>query len=635
MNDVRGKRVLMVGLARTGLAVARCFQRHGAIVTVTDSRPPWALQADVRELLAHRMGMELGTHRDETFLKQDLIVVSPGVLPDLPQLAAARARAIPVIPEVEAAAWFLAGTLIGITGSNGKTTTTALLGKMLETSGFRTLVGGNIGVPLISLVEESDSDSMVVAELSSFQLEGIRDLRPHVAVLLNITRNHLDRHPSFEAYVRAKAQIFRNQTPEDVAVLNADDPVVMSLAPEITSRKIFISRKRELAEGVFLADGQILYRVKNLERALLDTRDVPLQGEFNLENVLAACMAACALGADFGAIRKAVREFKAVEHRLEFVRELRGVKFYNDSKATSVDATAKALSAFENGIHLILGGKDKGAPYTPLRPCVKDRVRCIYLIGAAAERIAQDLHGAAELVQAGDLATAVRCAFGRARSGEVILLSPACASFDQFQDFEHRGRVFKQLVQELQLEEVARAEAAPAVEAAPLAAETEKSPLLVRLASEERPGVPPQAKGVLLHAEEAAPVPALEIAPAAESSPPVLLTGLAEAGNGSISEDAEIRHPELIYVYEVGAEERAPEEADITFADVEENSEVAIREESGPVEAVDDDLLPFEVRITPASHGGPTGAREDIRASKGAVDPPADAVSGESSSQRG
>ncbi|MGD0920265.1 MAG: UDP-N-acetylmuramoyl-L-alanine--D-glutamate ligase [Terriglobia bacterium] len=387
MTDVRGKRVLVVGLARTGRAAAYCLHRQGAVVTVTDSRPPWALQPDVRELMAHRIGLELGLHRAETFQQQDLIVISPGVLPDLPELEAARQRHIPIVPEVEAASWFLEAELVGVTGSNGKTTTTALLGKILEASGFRTFVGGNIGVPLISAVDKVSRDTLVVAELSSFQLETIQHFRPHVAVLLNLTGNHLDRHPSLDAYVRAKAQIFRNQTPDDFAVLNADDPMVMDLAPAIAARKIYFSRSQSLPEGVFASDGRILYRVGNLERVLLQTREVPLRGQFNLENVLAAAAAACVLGADFEALRRAVREFHAVEHRLEYGREIRGVQFYNDSKATSVDAVVKALSAFERGVHLILGGKDKGAPYAPLRALLQERVRRVYLIGAAAERI--------------------------------------------------------------------------------------------------------------------------------------------------------------------------------------------------------------------------------------------------------
>ena len=449
MIEVRGKRVLIVGLARTGIAAAKVLARQGAAVTVSDARPPWELRADMRELLVHKIGVEMGLHREETFLNQDLIIVSPGVVPDLAQLEAARQRQIPVVSEVEAASWFLESPLIGITGSNGKTTTTSLLGEILEASALPAFVGGNIGVPLISAVGEVTKDTLVVTELSSFQLEGTQTFRPRVAVLLNITPNHLDRHPTLEAYVRAKARIFSNQTAEDFAILNADDPAVMSLAPSLAAQKIYFSRHRELPDGVFAEDGHIVYRTGNLERVLLATREIQLRGEFNVENVMAASAAACVLGADFDAIRRGVSAFRGVEHRLEFVRELRGVQFYNDSKATSVDAAAKALSAFTRGVHLILGGKDKGAPYAPIRKLLEGRVREVYLIGAAAERIEKQLSGAVGISHSGDLETAVHEAFSRAVPGDVVLLSPACASFDQFQDYEHRGRVFKEIVARL------------------------------------------------------------------------------------------------------------------------------------------------------------------------------------------
>lgn len=447
MIDVRGKRVLIVGLARSGRAAAQYLRSRGAVVTVTDSRPPSAFTDVLRELAAQKIGLELGVHREETFLKQDLIVVSPGVPWDLPHLGAAREKGVRVLPEIELASWYLSNRLIGITGTNGKTTTTALLGQMLQASGYSARVGGNIGVPLISLVDQVSPSTLLVVELSSFQLEVIQHFRPHVAVLLNVTPNHLDRHASFSAYVAAKAKILSNLGPEDWAILNADDANVMTLVPAIArARKLFFSRRRSLLEGVFVSGSQVWYRVGHLERVLLDVQEVRLRGAFNLENVLAACAAACVVGADFDAQRRSVRKFTGVEHRLEFVRQIAGVDFYNDSKATSVDATAKALSAFEQGVHLILGGKDKGAPYAPLRPLLAGRVRAIYLIGAAADRIAKELGGASELVRAGDLETAVRTAFKQAEAGDVVLLAPACASFDQFQDFEHRGRVFKETV---------------------------------------------------------------------------------------------------------------------------------------------------------------------------------------------
>jgi|YelNatPaOPRAMG01_1025707.scaffolds.fasta_scaffold20385_2 UDP-N-acetylmuramoylalanine--D-glutamate ligase len=447
--EVRGKNVLVVGLGRSGVAAAHWLNEHGAVVTVTDMRLPSAFSKEIPELLRRKIGLELGLHQESTFFRQDLIVISPGVPADLPVLNAARQRGVPVVPEIELAGWFLKGRLAGITGTNGKSTTTTLLGRILESSGFDTFVGGNIGVPLLSAVDLDPPADVIVSELSSFQLETTTSFRPHVAVLLNLSPNHLDRHPSFDAYIAAKARIFYNQTEDDYAILNADDENVMKLVPSIRSQKVFFSRQKELASGVFVSGETVLYRIHNLEVPLMQTGDVRLLGEFNLENVLAASAAACVLGADFAAIRRAVREFGGVEHRLEFVREIRGVDFYNDSKATSVDATAKALTAFESGVHLILGGKDKGAPYTPLRSLLKDRVREVLVIGAARERIISELSGAAEIVDAGDLETAVRTAAERAKPGDVVLLAPACSSFDQFQNFEHRGKVFKELVQRL------------------------------------------------------------------------------------------------------------------------------------------------------------------------------------------
>jgi UDP-N-acetylmuramoylalanine--D-glutamate ligase len=449
MQHLDGKRAMVVGLARSGHAAAELLHRRGAVVTVSDSRPPWSFEHEIPALLAAKIGLEFGQNGVETALGQELIVVSPGVPWDLPALTVARERGIPVVAEVEAASWFLHGDLVGVTGSNGKTTTTSLIGKMLESSGIHTLVGGNIGVPLASMVNEARDESAVVVELSSFQLEGTESLHPRVAVILNITPNHLDRHPSLEAYVEAKARILRNQTDDDYAILNADDPTVLALADRVRGQKIFFSRTQDLPEGLLISEGKVVYRVAHLERDLFSPRDVRLRGAFNLENVLAASAAACVLGADFDVLGKAVREFRGVEHRLEPVGEVLGVEFYNDSKATSVDATVKALGAFERGVHLILGGKDKGAPYAPLIPLLKGRVREVLVIGAAAGRIASELAGTVELVQAGNLESATREAFQHARSGDIVLLSPACSSYDQFQDFEHRGRMFKTLVEAL------------------------------------------------------------------------------------------------------------------------------------------------------------------------------------------
>ncbi len=619
MMDVIGKRVLVVGFARSGRAVARCLSRRGAVITVTDTRPPWAFEAEIRDLMAHKVGLELGQHREETFLQQDLIVISPGVFPEPPALRAARQQGILIVPEVEAASWFLESLLVGITGTNGKTTTTAIVGKMLEASGYESFVGGNIGVPLIAAVDQVSPQALVVAELSSFQLEAIGDFHPSVAVLLNLKPNHLDRHPSFEAYVQAKAQIFRNQTQDDTAILNADDPTVMSLAPEIRARKFFFSRKQNLPEGVFVSNGSLRYRVGNLERELLETREVPLRGDFNIENVLAAAATACALGADFEALGRAVREFKGVEHRLEFVREIRGVEFFNDSKATSVDAAANALSAFERGVHLILGGKDKGAPYAPLRRWLEDRVRYVYVIGAAADRITKQLTGAAEIIRAGDLETAVGEAFRLAEPGDAVLLSPACASFDQFQDYEHRGRVFKELVERLAEGAAAqrvetplpgvldsipppRLELASAAEiaGAKVLSTHELSPESVPAPSEEV-RAEPQSDSVVAKPSAAGEATAKGPAtlPDRDGSEEIRVTF---AAGGKVAPSPEPAKPaprtveprELIYVYEVAAEEASYPESDQEYEP--EAFQPVVLDEFRPPEAPDDEVLPFETR---------------------------------------
>ncbi|MGO9273088.1 MAG: UDP-N-acetylmuramoyl-L-alanine--D-glutamate ligase [Terriglobia bacterium] len=579
MMDVRGKRVLIVGLARSGRAAAHQLRRCGAVVTVTDSRPPCAFSEAISELLANQVGLELGLHRQETFLRQDLIVASPGVPWDHPLLRAARERKIPTLPEVEVATWFLKGKLAAVTGTNGKTTTTTLLGRMLQTSGLPTFVGGNIGVPLISAAQEAGPETIAVAELSSFQLEAVQHLRPHVAVLLNLTPNHLDRHSSFEDYVAAKAQIFRNQTTEDYAVLNADDATVMGLAPAIASRKIYFSRLRELPDGVSLSEGQVVYRVGNLERVLFEPKDVLLKGAFNLENVFAASAAACVLGADFRAIRRAVREFGGVEHRLEFVRDIREVAFYNDSKATSVDATAKALSAFDYGVHLIMGGKDKGAPYRPLAPLLAGRIREILVVGEAAEKIARELGDEVDIVRAGDLDTAVRRAFESAAPGDVVLLAPACSSFDQFQDFEHRGRAFKAVVARL-AEENAGAGRKPSLAIGALGPATLTEPV----------------------AAGDAPVWSL-VSPDQQEEPRVVASA-APANPEPRTPDPALRthYPEFILVYEVAAEE-----VERGWQVVEADETEPFRVPLGPAEDPVDEPLPFEFRLLAASA---TGGRE-------------------------
>ena len=452
--ELADKRVLVVGLARTGVATALFCSARGARVTASEESPEEKVREAAETLRKVGVTLELGGHQRDTFLEQDLIIPSPGVPFDSAHLVAARAHGVTVWSEIELAWRFLRGKLVAITGSNGKTTTTALTGHILESAGTPTLVGGNIGTPLIALVEQSSDTTVAVAEMSSFQLEAIDRFHPEVGVLLNLTPDHLDRHPSLEAYAAAKARIFENQDEHDAAVLNADDPASTPLAPS-RPHVYWTSRTKRVAAGAFLLDGQIVFRHDGTETPLLRRDAIPLRGEHNVENVLAASAAAFLAGAAPEQIESGVRSFAGVEHRLEFVAEVRGVSFYNDSKATNVDATLKAIDAFAGGLLLILGGKDKGSDYTLLADALRQRVKQVLLIGAATEKIATQLKGVVPLERAETIDCAVRIAFDRAKDGDTVLLAPACASFDQFQNYEHRGRVFKQLVRQIAQESAA------------------------------------------------------------------------------------------------------------------------------------------------------------------------------------
>jgi UDP-N-acetylmuramoylalanine--D-glutamate ligase len=447
--DLAGKRVLVVGLARTGVVTALFSAGYGATVTATDERPETDLQETAAKLRAAGVTLEFGGHRAESFLEQDLIVVSPGVPAKLPELELARARGTPVWSEIELAWRFLRGKLIAITGSNGKTTTTSLVAHILQTAGIPTLIGGNIGTPLLALVENSMDTTVTVAEISSFQLETIEKFRPEIGLLLNLTPDHLDRHASFDEYALAKMRMFENQLERDIAILNADDPEITKRMP--TKPHIFwFSRKKRVAAGAFLRDEQIFFRNEGSEVALGRRDEISLRGEHNVENALAACAAAYLAGADPAAIASGIKTFKGVEHRLEFVAEVSGVQFYNDSKATNVDAAVKAIEAFPGPLIVILGGKDKGSPYTPLRELLRERARMAILIGAAADKIAEDLGDAVPLESGGTLDRAVHLAMQNAHPGDTVLLAPSCSSFDQFENYEHRGRTFKDLVASLE-----------------------------------------------------------------------------------------------------------------------------------------------------------------------------------------
>jgi len=447
--ELRGKSVLVVGLARTGVATSLFCAARGARVTATDARGESEFGEALAPLRRAGVNLELDGHSSGTLAQKDLVIPSPGVPADAPILRAARQKGITVWSEIELAFRFLKGKLIGITGSNGKTTTTSLIEHILRGSGLSTLLAGNIGTPLISCVEAATERTWTVAELSSFQLELIASFRPHISVFLNLTPDHLDRHGTMDAYAAAKARIFENQQAGDFAVLNADDPATRRHAPK-PPEVFWFSRKENVQQGACLAGDAIVFHRAARREHILRREEIPLAGAHNLENVLAAAAAARLAGVAPADIAKGIRSFKGVEHRLEFVAELNGVRFFNDSKATNVDATLKALDAFPGRILVILGGKDKGSDYTALRQSLRERAVLALLIGAAADKIEQQIRGSVAIERAGTLDRAVETAAHAAQPGDIVLLAPACASFDQFQNYEHRGRVFKQLVRQLE-----------------------------------------------------------------------------------------------------------------------------------------------------------------------------------------
>ncbi len=438
---IEGAKALVVGMAKSGMASVELLRKHGAEVRATDLKPePAVLQS------LEKLGVPFETQSDAVFQAASLIVLSPGVPADLEGLEAARRRGATVIGEVELAGYFLEGPVIGITGSNGKTTTTALAGHILRESGIPVQVGGNIGTPVTAMIDSSRPQQWNVLELSSFQLETICRFRAKIGVALNVTPDHLDRHHTFERYAAAKARLFETQETGDFAVLNADDPVCVRYAALTKAAPVWFSSTRAVSPGVSLRNGEV-WTDNGL---LMPAREIPIRGMHNVENAMAAAAACRLAGASREQIAAAVRTFRAVEHRLEFVRNVSGVDFYNDSKATNVDATLKALAAFDGGLWVILGGKDKGSDYTVLRQPLSKKARAALLIGAAAGKIRDQIAGAIPLMDSKTIDVAVRDAYAAAKSGDTVLLAPACASFDQFDNFDHRGRVFKSLVAQLE-----------------------------------------------------------------------------------------------------------------------------------------------------------------------------------------
>jgi len=442
--DLRGKRVTVVGMARSGVAAARALHALGAQVTITDRKPVDQLRAQAAALGTAEIAVEAGGHPERIFTGADLIVLSPGV-PKIPPVRAALDRGVKVIGELELG-WLLADApFVGITGTNGKSTVTTLVGLMLKKAGKRTLVAGNIGNALTEEVPLLQGQDWIVVELSSFQLEDIDTFRPRIAAVLNVTQDHLDRYATLEEYAAAKERIFRNQRKDDALVLNFDDPLVAAMAPRAPSRVVPFSRTGKLREGAFVEKGTLYVGTE----AICRVDEIRITGVHNLENALAASALALAAGADRTSVAAVLREFPGLEHRLEFVREKDGVTYINDSKGTNVGAVVKSVEGFTQPVILIAGGLDKGSDFTPLAGLFRRKVKLLILIGKAADKMAAALGGASETVIAKTLRDAVQLGHDRARPGDVVLLSPACASFDMFRDFEDRGRQFKDAVKDL------------------------------------------------------------------------------------------------------------------------------------------------------------------------------------------
>jgi len=446
--DLKGKKVLVVGLARTGIATAKFLKAKGSLVTATEVKPKEEMKEAVQALEGMDISTEWGGHQTETFLKQDIIVVSPGVDLNIEPIQKAIKQGVRVVSEIELAYHFIHVPIIAVTGTNGKTTTTLLVGEMLKEDGRKVGVGGNVGEPLILFADGKDRWEVLVVEISSFQLEAIKDFRPRISVLLNITEDHLDRYPRYDDYIEAKVRVFANQNSGDLAVLNRDDPIVMQFREKVKAKKVLFSLKEKLGEGAF-SNGQTIFLRLGEKGEEYSIAKTPLKGIHNVENMMAALTAARIFGCSKKSIQTVLDRFKGLEHRLEFVREIKGVRFYNDSKGTNVGSVVKSLQSFSEPVILIAGGKDKNGDLGPLKELIRKRVKHLILIGEARERMNCELGGLTDTVMAKTMEEAVVLARQKAKGGEVVLLSPACSSFDMFKDYKERGQVFKEAVKRL------------------------------------------------------------------------------------------------------------------------------------------------------------------------------------------
>jgi UDP-N-acetylmuramoylalanine--D-glutamate ligase len=460
-RDYKGEQVVVLGLARSGVAAAKLFHELGAIVTVNDKKERTQCpEAD--ELEALGISVLCGGHPDNLVREGvALVVKNPGIPYRIEPLQRAAALGIDIVTEVEVAFRICRAPIIGITGSNGKTTTTTLVGLMLEESGLKPIVAGNIGRALTEAAQEAEPDNRMVVELSSFQLKGTQQFHPAVGCLLNIYETHLDYHGTMDDYIASKAKLFANQTERDTAVVNWDDAVCRRLAASVRAKLLPFSRKEPLPYGLYVRaeDGALTYRdAEGAEHAIVRTGELGIRGSHNVENALAASAAAIAAGADIASIAKVLREFRGVEHRLEWVAAVNGVAFYNDSKATNPAATLKSIDAFDRKLILIAGGLDRGSDYMELLPAFRSQVKGLVTLGetrAKIDRVAA-LAGLTnrKTVDTGEYAAdavraAVEAAFAMAEPGDIVLLSPACASWDMFPSYEERGRMFKESVHKL------------------------------------------------------------------------------------------------------------------------------------------------------------------------------------------
>lgn len=446
------KHALVVGLGRSGVSAANLLSKFGSRVTVTDEKKEKELLENLARLkprTPESILLKLGGHSNVDISKIDLVVISPGVQWNSPFLNKIRENGIRIISEVELAFQQIKVPLIAITGTNGKTTTTALTGEMLKKDGKKIFIGGNIGNPLCEEVLNGGKSEIVLSEISTFQTEGIETFKPYISAILNITPDHLDRHESMDEYIELKKRIFVNQGENDYTVLNLDDEITAQLSYEGAGKKVFFSRLKEVERGAFLRGDKIIFKMDGREETICCLQDLKLIGVHNIENTLASIAVSRLCGVSDKSIKDAISEFKGIEHRMEFVREINGIKFINDSKGTNVGATVKSLQSFSEPIVLIAGGKDKGSDYSSLKNLIEEKVKFLILIGEAKKKIALSLNGFKNRIEVNSLREAVNEAFSRAGNGDVVLLSPACASFDMFRNYEDRGKQFKDIVNRL------------------------------------------------------------------------------------------------------------------------------------------------------------------------------------------